>query len=246
MKKIKTYISNLPKGTKWVVGMNVSIYIVTILLSLFFGFHLQDYLGAYPMYSENFTILTILTSMFTHSMNITHIISNMLLLLIFAPFVENKLGTKNFIISYFFMGVIGYLSINYPYQVNKLNITKSIQKVGLDVSDIKVTNGKVSDKYLSSLTTNQSTVVKDYNYVISKTYGASSSLFGVIFLYLLFGLLNIKKLLFNVLATLLIVAATFEVFYHHHILNGSHFAHLGGVVGGLVVFIVYKTKKGII
>lgn len=245
MKKIGTYLRNLPTGVKWIVGINIFIYIMTIFVFSVFGVKLQDYLGAYPTYSDNFSLLTILTSMFTHSMNFTHIFFNMLLMLVFAPFVERKLGYKKFIFYYFLIGVMGYTFINYSYHNNKINIIKSIENVGLNIDDVIIIDGEVSNVYLQSLNINQLESVTNYNYVISKTYGSSSSLFGIIVLYIMFNMLNIRKVLYNVLAIYFIVNATFEVFSYQHILNSSHYAHLGGSVCGFVLFILYKTKKGI-
>jgi membrane associated rhomboid family serine protease len=246
MRTIKTYFTNLPVGVKWIVGLNVSIYIITLIVSLIFGVSLQDYLGAYPTYSENFNVITIFTSMFVHSMDFTHVLSNMILMLVFAPFVENKLGSKNFIFSYLFIGVMGYVAINHSYHVNKLNITESIENSGLDVTKIKIINGKVCDECLTSPNGDQPNITNDYNYVISKTYGASSSLFGIIVLYVLFNLLIVKKVLYNVLGIYCILTTSLEVFSDQHILNGSQYAHFGGIVGGVVIFIIYKIKKGIV
>lgn len=246
MKKIGTYLRNLPIVVKWIVGINISIYVITLIISLIFGVSIQDYLGAYPSYSENFNVVTIFTSMFVHSMDFTHVLSNMTLMLVFAPFVENNLGSKNFIFSYLFIGVMGYVLINHSYHVNKLNITESIENSGLDVTKIKTINGKVCNECLRSLTKDQSNVVNNYNYIISKTYGASASLFGIIVLYLLLNLLNIKKVFFNILAVYFILNVVFEVFRPQQILNGSQYAHFGGIVGGIIIFILHKIKKGIV
>jgi membrane associated rhomboid family serine protease len=170
----------------------------------------------------------------------------MVLMLVFAPFVENKIGSKNFLFTYLFVGFFGYLSVNYSYYVNQNNITNSIQNVGLDIEDIKIDNGVVSDDYLLSLNEKQSNVVSNYNYVISKTYGASSALYGMFILYLLFNVFNIKKVIFNLTALYFIGYTLFVVFNHQPILNGGEFAHFGGIVGGVIAFLLYKTKKGIV
>ena len=49
MRKIKTYISNLPIGVKWIVGINLLVYLMSIIVGIFFNIRLQDYLGAYPI-----------------------------------------------------------------------------------------------------------------------------------------------------------------------------------------------------
>jgi len=246
MKKIKPYLSNLPKVTKWIVGLNFLIYVIFLMTKIFTGVNLQDYFAAYPTYSENFNVVTIFTSMFVHVIFPSHVITNMVLILIFTPFVENKIGSKNFLFAYFFIGVFGYLSVNYSYHVNQYNITKSIQNVGLNIGDIKIDGGVVSNNYLLSLKENQSNVVSNYNYVISKTYGASAALYGIFILYLLFNIVNVKKIIFNLTALYFIVYTVFVVFNNQPILNGGEFAHFGGIVGGFIIFLLYKTKKGIV
>ncbi len=245
MKKIKTYLSNLPKVTKWIIGLNFLIYLIFLMTKVFTGVNLQDYFAAYPTYSENFNPITIFTSMFVHAMFPSHVLTNMVLMLVFAPFVENKIGSKNFLFTYLFIGFFGYLSVNYSYYVNQYNITNSIQNVGLNIEDIKIDNGVVSEDYLSSLNKNQSNVVSNYNYVISKTYGASAALYGMFILYLLFNIFNIKKVIFTLIALYFIGYTVFVVFNNQPILNGGEFAHFGGILGGIISFLTYKTKKGI-
>ena len=92
MKTIKTYLTNLPKGVKWIFSVNISIYLLCLITLYGFNYKLQNYLGFYPTYSENFNPLQLITDMFTHSTDVNHIFFNMLFFLIFAPFVENKIG----------------------------------------------------------------------------------------------------------------------------------------------------------
>jgi membrane associated rhomboid family serine protease len=115
----------------------------------------------------------------------------------------------------------------------------------LNIEDIKIDNGVVSEDYLSSLNKNQSSVVSNYNYVISRTYGASAALYGMFILYLLFNIFNIKKVIFTLIALYFIGYTVFVVFNNQPILNGGEFAHFGGILGGIISFLTYKTKKGI-
>jgi len=246
MKRIKRYLTNLPIGVKLIVGINLVVYFVFILTKIIFNISLETYFGAYPTYSENFNVFSIFTSMFVHSFSPLHIIMNMGFILVFSPFVERKLGTKLFITSYFIIGLMGYMLINYSYHQNKISIEKSIGCIGIDVNDIKVVDGLVSHRYLFSLSNPQSKVVVNYDHIISKTYGASSALFGIIILYILFNLSNFKKVFFIVLGTYLVVKSLYLILNSEIILNGTGYAHFGGMIGGVAVFIWYKLKKGIV
>lgn len=246
MKKIKTYLTNLPKGVKWIFVINVLVYVLCLITFNITDVKLQNYLGVYPTYSENFNPLQLVTNLFTHLMDFSHIFFNMLCLLIFAPFVELKLGNRFFIITYFVCGFLGNVFINYNYYESKSKIEKSIQCVGVDVKDIKVSNFLVDESYLKSLKENQIDVVRNYNHVISKSYGASSSIFGIVLVYLLFNILNIKKILFNVLSVYLIYLTIYGVLFNDIVSRGSDYTHLGGMFGGVIMIIIYKIKKGII
>lgn len=245
MKKIGTYLRNLPTGVKWIVGINISIYIMTIFIFSVFNIRLQNYLGAYPTYSDNFNPLQLLSSMFTHAIGFDHIFFNMILFLIFAPFVERSFGTKLFVLTYLVCGLLGYVFTNYTYHENKLVIENSITKSGINIDDIRLSNFNVDDNYLSTLTSDQSIEVTKYNRVISKTYGASSSLFGMILIYILLNFKTLRKLPYVVLGLYLIYETINRSTQIDPLLSGSDYSHIGGMVGGLILYITYKTKKGI-
>ena len=73
MRKIKTYIRNLPIGIKWIVGINLLVYLMSIIVDVFFNIRLQNYLGAYPTYSDNFNPLQLVTHLFTHTFEVYQI-----------------------------------------------------------------------------------------------------------------------------------------------------------------------------
>jgi membrane associated rhomboid family serine protease len=246
MKKIKNYILGLPKAVKWIFAINVLVYILCLIIFEVFDVKLQNYLGLFPTYSENFNPLQLVTNLFTHLMDFSHIFFNMLYFLIFAPFVEKKLGTKLFIVTYFVCGFFGNVFITYNYYKIKPIIESSIESVGVDIKDIKVSNFLVDDEYISTLNETQIDAVKEYNNVISKTYGASPSVFGIVLIYLLFNILNIKKIIFNLLSLYLIFLTIVGFVYSTTILTGSDYTHLGGLIGGLLIFIFFKTKKDIV
>ena len=244
MKKIKSYFVNLPKGVKLVLGINLIVYLITILLYTIFNVKLQDYFGLYPTYSENFNLLQLITCPFIHSItSFLHILLNMLFFLIFAPSVENRFGTKFFIFVYFICSFLGCIFVNHAYYENKNTINNNILKVGITPKDIKINDGYVSKEYLETLNHKQKYVVMDYDYVISKSYGASSAVFGFIIIYIILNLTNFKKILFNVLGLYLIYVTINGILINDEILNGSHYAHFGGMVGGLIFYLYMKIKK---
>ena len=88
----------LTKGVKQLLIINVVIFIFTYLkVPLIENFVL------FPIQSGYFQPYQLLSYMFLHS-SITHIIFNMLGLLVFGPNIENKFGTSKFIKIYLIMG----------------------------------------------------------------------------------------------------------------------------------------------
>lgn len=243
MRLVKKYISSLPIEVKCIVLVNLTVYLMTLFAESFMHVRLQDTLGAYPTYSEKFNVLSLFTSMFVHSNNVLHILVNLTLFLVFAPAVVRKIGSKLFILSIAFCGLLGYFFVNYTFHVNKQKIENSIVKVGLEKRDIKVMDGVVDEDYIAELPTLQKQPVREYNRVISKTYGASSYLFGVIALYLILFLLDFKKIFFVLVALYFLGSTVYDLSLGSTILNSSAYAHLGGALGGLLIYFLFKLKK---
>lgn len=57
--------------------------------------------------TDRFAFVTLITSMFLHG-SITHIVGNMIFLLVFGPPVEQALGATRFAIYYFFWGLVAW------------------------------------------------------------------------------------------------------------------------------------------
>ena len=246
MNKIKNYITRLPKVIKWIVTINVLINIICVLFYAFADIDLITYLAAYPTYSEKFNPLTIFTSIFVHAYGLWHIIPNMVLFLIFAPFVVKKLGTKKFILSYFFIGLISYFFVNYAYHKNKKVIEKSITEIGVNVEDIKIYNGQVDENYVEKFDSNNQEIILNYNYVTSRTYGNSGCVYGIIVIYLFFNILKIRKILYLLIGGFFVLLEILVFNIDSNILDGTAYAHTGGILAGVIVTFLYKLKKGII
>jgi membrane associated rhomboid family serine protease len=168
----------------------------------------------------------------------------MLFFLIFAPLVENKIGTKLFFSLCIVSSLLANLFVNYSYYVNKGIIEMEINKSGIDVSKIKIKDGLVDEDFLNDLSKEKKEKVMDYNHVISKTYGSSGILYGVIIIYFLLVFINYKKIFFILLSLFLMYNEINNLLYFENLLNCSSYAHVGGMVGGLIIFSLCKIKKG--
>lgn len=101
---------------RWAILLLCSIVFIGQITSVdnqeyifFFGFKPSSLFNPYFDYPTFYPLLTIFTSMFMHS-GWLHFLGNMLYLWIFADNIEDKIGSKNFIIFYLFCGVIAAIS----------------------------------------------------------------------------------------------------------------------------------------
>ena len=94
----------LTKGVKQLIIINVVVFILTYLRVPF----IENFV-LFPIQSGYFQPHQLLSYMFLHS-SITHIIFNMIGLLVFGPNIENKFGTSKFIKIYLIMGLISGLA----------------------------------------------------------------------------------------------------------------------------------------
>lgn len=94
----------LTKGVKQLLIINIVMFVITYLL-----FSLQmpfvENLILFPIQSGYFRPYQLITYMFLHS-SLTHIIFNMIGLVVFGPNLENKFGTSKFVKMYLIMGIV--------------------------------------------------------------------------------------------------------------------------------------------
>ena len=257
MKKITIFIQNrivknITPAVKYIVLINIGVSLLCLLFGLIFGYELQFYISAYPTYSEHFHFYQLFTFLFVHSTNPTHIIFNVLYLLLFAPFFERKLGFRKFIIGYFICAWIGYIFINYSYYSDKEIVEKRISAIGINPKTIPLDDRhKVDDVFFATLNEKQKIAVEEYNYVTSKTHGASGALFGFTVFYLILNILNFKKIIFIALGFHLLYSNLEAFLEPSSLMNGSCLAHFGGMIGGFLFVCYYwfyqkkKTKMAV-
>ena len=244
--------TKITPALQFLLLINISVALFFYLFDIISGIDLHFYFSAYPTYSPHFHYYQLVTFMFVHSIDPLHIIFNVLFLLVFSANVEKKIGFNSFIIAYFVCAWVGYIFINQAYSINKIQIEERIISTGISPEKIPINDRhQVDDKYYLKLNASQINVVKEYNFVTSKTNGASGALFGIIVIYLFLNLLNYRKVLF-------LLFGFYTLYENYQVLlesstqiNGSCCAHLGGILGGLIIISFYLiiqliTKKYVI
>jgi len=245
----KTYLSNLPKSIKVLLLINIVVYFIFIISDWVFSYDLNYIFGTYPTCSEKFKMFKIFTYMFSHNINPDHIIVNLITLLLFAPAVSRVIGDNNTIKLYVFSGLISFLSFNYIMNVGNNETVDKLTKTGFDVKKIKQDNyGCLEMSSFDNANEKQKMLLDLYPVTNSCLYGASGSIFAFMVIYLFLFIKRKKSILLNLLVLLIVIDlidtvitnynSTLGTFAGH---NGSAtFAgHLGGVIGGIVFFIVW-------
>lgn len=103
----KPYPYTYKNASLILIGINLAVFFVTMLLP-----RSSLYLGLHPLlFLKNTFLWQPLTYMFVHG-NLNHLVLNMLGLFFFAPQVEERMGTWEFLSFYLIIGILaGLLSV---------------------------------------------------------------------------------------------------------------------------------------
>ena len=254
----------LPEVVKNLLIINVIMYLATQLM-LSRGVDLTDILGLHYFASEKFRIYQIVTYMFMHDSNsFMHILLNMLALYMFGSVVENVWGGKKFLTFYLLTGfgaaVAHYAIVYFQMQPSITFFNDYINSADLNQMYALVN----SDTYGSSfgpdfrelLQTNPTQALEvsiDFAKQIRNellnapvVIGASGAVYGVLLAY---GMLFPNSLLYLFFA--IPVKAKYVVVLYGIIElfsgisggdNVAHFAHLGGLVTGIIIILYWRQK----
>ena len=230
----------LPPVVKNLLIINILLFIATgILQSPPLNTDLTKILGLHYWRSDLFSPWQIVSYMFMHG-NIPHILFNMFAVWMFGTHIENRWGSKRFLNYYLLTGFgaafLHYLIIH--FQIINLESAMNYDQIMIILKEGIVPEGisRTSAQKLFFL----------YN---TPVVGASGSLFGIL---LAFGVLFPNTLLYLYFA-IPIKAKYFVIGYGLIELfsglsnnpqdNVAHFAHLGGMLFGLLIFAYWKFKN---
>ena len=240
---------NWPPATKNLIIINVIVWVSPLLASNFGGNLLHDILGLHYIESEKFNPVQIFTYMFLHdSRSIWHIFFNMFSLWMFGRILEQVWGTKRFLLFYFVCGIgaamiqegVWALTWEHDYikDIARLNgLTFDNMKAYVDQAQ-----AQGSTEFLKGMEMYKDQFV---------TIGASGAVFGLLLgfafvfpempLYLFFIPIPIKA------KYMVLGYAVLELFFGvgGRMDSVAHFAHLGGMIFGLVLLLYWK-KKGML
>ncbi len=214
----------LPPVVKHLLIINVLLYLATFTMNRF-QIDLTDYLGLHFFKASDFRAYQLITYMFMHG-NFEHLFFNMFALWMFGNTLENIWGSKRFLWFYMLCGIGAGLCqevVQYIQYTTTLAQYDSVNFGGGQV--IPMAN------YLNML----------------NTVGASGAIYGLL---LAFGMMFPNSMIY-LYFFVPIKAKWFVIGYAVIELvsgfigggNVAHFAHLGGMLFGLILILVWK-KKG--
>lgn len=216
--------SVLPTVVKNLLIINVLFFLATIACEKTLHIDLSNYLGLHYMGASDFKPYQLVTYMFMHG-SIGHLFFNMFALWMFGNTLENIWGPSRFLLFYFACGIGAGLVQELVQHIQYLTELEGYTSVNLSGYIIPMS------EYLNMLT----------------TVGASGAVYGIL---LAFGMMFPNSTLYIYFA-IPIKAKWFVILYgvielfagFTSIDNVAHFAHLGGMLFGLILILYWK-KKG--
>lgn len=215
----------LPTVVKNLLIINVLFFLATIAAQSVFRIDLADYLGLHYIEASDFQPFQLVTYMFMHG-SFAHLFFNMFALWMFGNTLENIWGPNRFLLFYFVCGIGAGLVQELVQYIQYATTLQAYTSVNMHGHIIPM------GEYLNLLT----------------TVGASGAVYGIL---LAFGMMFPNSTLYIYFAIpikakwFVLIYGVIELFSG---LGGAadgvaHFAHLGGMLFGLILILYWK-KKG--
>ena len=210
----------LPTVVKHLLIINAIMFLATFTLNRF-NIDLSDYLGLHFFLAKDFMPHQLFTYMFMHA-NFEHIFFNMFALWMFGNTLENIWGSKRFLLFYIVCGLGAAIC------------QEVVQFIDFEM--------RTDWNGLALLNDGMREVLNTWN-----TVGASGAVYGLL---LAFGMLFPNSriylyFLFPIKAKWFVIGYAVIELLSGFFTSGNvaHFAHLGGMLFGLILILIWK-KKG--
>ena len=215
----------LPVVVKNILIINIALFVASRFL--FESFPFDDYLDLHYFKSTLFKPHQLITYMFMHA-SLGHLFFNMFAVYMFGSILENIWGAKRFLNFYILTGLGAALAqyIAFYYQSSQILETINADYANSDGFDYQQ---------------------QVYNSLVC--LGASGSVFGLLVAFAMMfpnTQLNIYFVLPVKAKYLVIAYGLFELvtgFLNREGDNVGHFAHLGGLVVGVIIMLIWKRNK---
>lgn len=238
----------LPPVTKNLLIINVGIWIAC-MLSPSFGSVVQSHLGLHYWGASDFNPIQPVSYMFLHdARGVTHIFFNMFALFMFGRMLEAVWGSKRFMLFYFVCGIGAAL-----VQEGIWTLTAEHDYISIIAAENHTDYASASAFVKGMLASGDAGWVE--NFAAYKdaltTIGASGAIFGLL-LGFAFVFPNVPMYIFfipiPIKAKYMVMGyAALELLFGASgaLSSVAHYAHLGGMLFGLIVILIWH-KKGIL
>lgn len=220
-----TGFSVLPTVVKNLLILNVLFFLATIAAETVLRIDLSDYLGLHYIGASDFQPFQLVTYMFMHG-NFGHLFFNMFALWMFGNTLERIWGPNRFLLFYFVCGIGAGLTQELVQYIQYVTTLEGYENVRIAANQIIPMS-----EYLNMLT----------------TVGASGAVYGIL---LAFGMMFPNSTIYIYFAIPLkakwfvLIYGVIELFSGFtSVDNVAHFAHVGGMLFGLILILYWK-KKG--
>ena len=219
-------MNNLPTVTKNLLIINVLCFFGAVVGEKY-GFDLNGICGLHFFMASDFKLWQLITYMFMHA-NLEHIFFNMFAVWMFGRTLEHVWGPKRFLIYYMVCGIGAGLIQELVQYGEYVMVLQDYQQVDTGFGIIPMSD------YLNMM----------------NTVGASGAVYGIL---LAFGMLFPNSQMFVFPIPFPIKAKYFVIGYAViELLLGmgragdgiAHFAHLGGMLFGLLLILYWKKNNG--
>lgn len=222
-----------PPVTLRIIIISMLVWLSQLVLPRF-GYDVTEYFGLHYAFAEGFFPTQLVTYLFLHSESgLSHLFFNMFSVWMFGSTIERYWGSGRYLIYFILTGVSAAIVQQFVWHVELsplLGYTDEVISVGNQYGQPQlITVGQ----WLS----------------LHTTIGASGAVFGLL---LAFGMLFPNTPLFLMFIPVPIKAKYFvvlyglvELFYGIKPSAGdsvAHFAHLGGMIGGIILILLWRHK----
>ncbi len=232
-------MNNITDVVKNLLILNVLIFAGVSLTANTTGIDVSGYFKLYSPLSPLFKPVQLVTHMFMHG-GITHLLFNMLGLFFLGPYVEQKMGSKRFLLFYFVCGfgsMLAHLGAGY---IEYMQVQEVVGNLSTDQLERLITTGHFGG---TGLSLGQAEGIMGALGI--PVVGASGAIYGVFLAFAMF-FPNMKLMLLFPpipIKAKFLVAGLIAIDLFSGISGQqtgiAHFAHLGGALAGFILVSIW-------
>lgn len=227
-------IKALPTATKTLLFINIGMFALAYLMP-----QLNQLLALHYYESPLFMPHQLVSHVFMHG-GLTHLAFNMYALVMFGSVIEKTLGTKRFLLLYFFSAIGAFLLhmgiISFELSNVAADIINTVKTEGAEA----IANGQnYTDAYLGGINAKFNGAMVGASGAIMGLFAAFAFLFPNIELQLIFIPYPIKAKYFMPIYMAIELFLGVSNFQWDNI---AHFAHIGGAIFGLILMFTWKKE----